>query len=137
KNLPTSSLQLRVLRLGSLQDGDVGVGVLPEGEEVQIGSASFRAIALEGVGAGEAEASKRPQWEVHDGAAMVEKLLELGRRRAAIVQHQVSLATHIDWAEKTLKSRRLTQFIRGGRLQQIHDLAWILALQFNSRPDAR
>ena len=30
----TGSLQLRVLRLGLLQDGDVGVGVFPEGEEV-------------------------------------------------------------------------------------------------------
>jgi hypothetical protein len=28
------SLQLRVLRLGFLQDGDVGVGVFPEGEEI-------------------------------------------------------------------------------------------------------
>jgi hypothetical protein len=31
-------LQLRVLRLGLLQDGDVGVGVFPEGEEVFVGS---------------------------------------------------------------------------------------------------
>ena len=28
------SLHLRVLHLGLLQDGDVGVGVFPEGEEV-------------------------------------------------------------------------------------------------------
>jgi len=30
-------LQLRVLRLGFLQDGDVGVGVFPEGEEIFVG----------------------------------------------------------------------------------------------------
>jgi hypothetical protein len=30
-------LQLRVLRLGFLQEGDVGVGVFPEGEEVFVG----------------------------------------------------------------------------------------------------
>jgi hypothetical protein len=29
-------LQLRVLRLGLLQDGDVGVGVFPESEEVLV-----------------------------------------------------------------------------------------------------
>jgi hypothetical protein len=29
-------LQLRVLRFGFLQDGDVGVGVFPEGEEILI-----------------------------------------------------------------------------------------------------
>src|ERR1039458_2073341 len=30
--------QLRVLRFGFFQDGDVGVGVFPEGEEVFVGS---------------------------------------------------------------------------------------------------
>jgi hypothetical protein len=30
-------LQLRVLGLGLLQDGDVGVGVFPEGEEISVG----------------------------------------------------------------------------------------------------
>ena len=33
--------QLCVLRLGFLQDGDVGVGVFPEREEVLIGGAGF------------------------------------------------------------------------------------------------
>jgi hypothetical protein len=42
----TGLLQLRVLRLGLLQDGDVGVGVFPEGKEVLIGGASFRGAAL-------------------------------------------------------------------------------------------
>jgi hypothetical protein len=30
-------LQLRVLGLGFLQDGNVGVGVFPEGEEIFVG----------------------------------------------------------------------------------------------------
>jgi hypothetical protein len=30
-------LQLRVLRFGLLQDGDVGIGVFPEGEEIFVG----------------------------------------------------------------------------------------------------
>jgi hypothetical protein len=33
----TNLLQPRVLRFGLLQDGDVGVGVLPEGEEIFVG----------------------------------------------------------------------------------------------------
>ena len=36
--LSVGLLQVRVLRLGLLQDGDVGVGVLPEGKEVLVGS---------------------------------------------------------------------------------------------------
>jgi hypothetical protein len=31
------SLKLRVLRFGFLEDGDVGVGVFPEGEEIVVG----------------------------------------------------------------------------------------------------
>jgi hypothetical protein len=34
-------LQLRVLRLGFFQDGNVGVGVLPQIEEPQIGARAF------------------------------------------------------------------------------------------------
>src|ERR1700726_4165064 len=37
-------LQLRVLRLGFLQDGDVGVGVFPEREEFLILDAGLRGI---------------------------------------------------------------------------------------------
>ena len=38
-------LQLLVLRLGFLQDGDVGVGVFPEGKEVLIGCFRFGDVA--------------------------------------------------------------------------------------------
>ena len=34
-------LQLLILRLGFFQDGDVGVGIFLEGEEVLIGGTSF------------------------------------------------------------------------------------------------
>ena len=47
--------QLRVLDLGLLQDGDVGVGVLPECEEVLIGRAGLGSVSLQHIGAGEAE----------------------------------------------------------------------------------
>jgi hypothetical protein len=48
-------LQLRVLRLGFLQDGDVGVGVFPEREEILIGSLGFGGVSREGIRAGELE----------------------------------------------------------------------------------
>ena len=41
------SFQLRVFVLGFLQNGDVGIGVFPEVEKLQVGGASFRTIALE------------------------------------------------------------------------------------------
>jgi hypothetical protein len=43
-------LQLRVLRLSLLQNGDVGVGVLPESEEVLISSLGLRGISRQSEG---------------------------------------------------------------------------------------
>ena len=65
------SLQLRVLRLGFLQDGDVGVGVFPERQEILIGGFRFSGIAREGIATGEAEMRKSTQRVVQHDAAMV------------------------------------------------------------------
>ncbi len=56
---PIYSLQLRVLRLGLLQDGDVGVGIFPEGKKILIGGAGFGRIPLKRVGASKAELRQR------------------------------------------------------------------------------
>jgi hypothetical protein len=39
-------LQLRVLRLGLLQDGNIGVGVFPQGEKILVGSLGLCGVAL-------------------------------------------------------------------------------------------
>jgi hypothetical protein len=41
-----------------LQDGDVGVGVFPQGEQIFIGGAGFGGVAGEDVGTGKAEMRK-------------------------------------------------------------------------------
>jgi hypothetical protein len=60
RELSKESLQLGVLRFGFLQDGDVGVGILPQREEIIVGGASLRAIARQGVGACDAKMRERP-----------------------------------------------------------------------------
>ena len=50
-----SLLQSRVLCFGLLQDGDVGVGVFPECEEILKRGASFAGVALHSIGAGQAQ----------------------------------------------------------------------------------
>jgi hypothetical protein len=45
-------LQPRVLRLGFFQDGNVGVGVFPEREEILIRRLGFGGVALHGIGSG-------------------------------------------------------------------------------------
>jgi hypothetical protein len=44
-------LQFRVLGFGLFQDGDVGVGVFPEREEILIGGTGFSEVALHCKGA--------------------------------------------------------------------------------------
>ena|SRR5437667_12638587 len=80
-------LQLRVLRLGFLQDGDVGVGIFPEREEVLIGSAALGSFARERIGTGEAEMGERAQRKVDDNATVVEDLLKLGNSGSSVVCH--------------------------------------------------
>src|SRR5438132_14168745 len=62
--------------LGFPQDGDVGVGVFPEGEEVLILGTSFGSVTGESVGAGEADLGDRTGREVDHDAAVVEKPLK-------------------------------------------------------------
>jgi hypothetical protein len=57
-------LQLRVFRLGLLQNGDVWVGVFPQCQEILIGGTGFGCVALQGVGAGEAKVGKAPIGEL-------------------------------------------------------------------------
>jgi hypothetical protein len=49
-------LQLRILCLCLFEDGDVGIGVFPEREEILIGGTGFDRVALHGIGTGQTEA---------------------------------------------------------------------------------
>ena len=48
-------LQLRVLRLGLLQDRQIRVSIFPGGEDVLVGELGLGAVALLGIGAGDAK----------------------------------------------------------------------------------
>ena len=81
-------LQLRVLRFGLLQDGDVGVGIFPEREEIFVGGecadaggigiCALRRLGLQGVGTSYSQMRQRSRPAVPDDAAVVENLLKLG-----------------------------------------------------------
>ena len=79
-------MQLRVLRFGLSQDGDVGVGVFPEGEEVLVSGFCFGTIALHRVAASQAEMGKGTQREVHDDATVIHELLKLSGCSGSIVR---------------------------------------------------
>ena len=62
-------LQLRVFSLGLFVDGNVGVGVFPEGEEVLIRGFRFGGVALHGVSATELKMGKSADGRVRHNAA--------------------------------------------------------------------
>ena len=70
-------LQLGVLRFSLLQDGDVGIGIFPEGKEILVSGTRRRFIAGKRSGASQAEMRQRNQWKIHDHAGMIEDLLKL------------------------------------------------------------
>jgi hypothetical protein len=70
--------QLRVLGLGFFKDGNIGVGLPPEREEVLIGNSCFGSVALQGVGATKLKMGKCTDGCIHNHTAMVEYFLKLG-----------------------------------------------------------
>ena len=61
-----------------LEDGDAGVGVFPQREEILIRGAGFGGVALQHIGAGQAEMGERAGRTIPQEAAMVEDFLEFG-----------------------------------------------------------
>src|SRR5438445_9483666 len=98
-------LEFRVLRLGLLQDGDVGIGVFPECEEIfvsgerqdagGIGIRALRGSCLQGVGTSHSQMRQRPRPAVPDDAAVIENFLKFGGGRVALARSQIGLAPHI------------------------------------------
>jgi hypothetical protein len=75
------SIHRGVFGFGLLQDGDVRVGVFPEGEEVLIGSLCSGAVALHRVGSTELEMRQCANRLVHNDAGVVNDLLKLSGPR--------------------------------------------------------
>src|SRR5216683_826783 len=127
-------MQLRVLRLGFLQDGDVGVGVFPEGEEVLVCALRFDGVVREGVGTGQSQMRQCADEIVLHHAGVVENLLELGGGSAALVRRQISLATQINGVERDIPKDR-PEFIGRSRDECFEGLVGSAALESSGRVD--
>src|SRR5208283_5517580 len=102
------SPQLHVLRLGLLQDRDVGVGVFPQGEKVLVGSFRLGSVALQGVGATKAKMCQRTDGFVHHDSTMVEDFLKLGGGFATLMHGQIGLTAY----EDRIQGERETSYAR-------------------------
>jgi len=72
------SPQFRVLGFGGFVDGDVGVGLFPEREEIFVGGFGFGAFACHHVGSAQLQVRQCADGFVLHNPAMVEDFLKLG-----------------------------------------------------------
>ena len=101
-------LQLGVLRLGLLQDGNVGVGVFPKREEIFVGGKpphasgigirTLRGLRLQSVRPSHSQMRQSSRPAIPDDPAVVENLLKLGGS-TALSGCQVCLAAYVNVIE--------------------------------------
>jgi len=102
-------LQLRVLGFGLLKDGDVGVGVFPEGEEVFVGGerpdaggvgiGTLRGSRLQSIGTSQAQMRQGSCPAVPDSTAVIEDFLELGGGSDALSSSDVCFTMNVGWVK--------------------------------------
>ena len=73
----TELLQLRVLRLRLLKDGNVWIGVLPQRQKILVRGACFGCVSLHRVGTSQLEMGQCADRFIQNNAAMVENFLKL------------------------------------------------------------
>src|ERR1700686_4743237 len=86
-------------------------------EEVLVCCHGLFFIGGKGIRPGQGEVRENAEHPVHYSTAMVHNLLELGRRRRAILHHQVSLSAQVCRVQETTPETA-RKFVWGGGLQQ-------------------
>jgi hypothetical protein len=137
RDLQPRSLKLRVLSLGLFQDGNVLVGVSPQGEEILIGSTGFVGMPLQCVCAGEAEMGEYEERVVRDHGGVGEKFLKLCCRFGTLMEKQIRLPANVHGIKIGPKFdvRHLAQFVRSCGLEKLDGLGGVTAVDFNGCSD--
>jgi hypothetical protein len=86
-------LHLRVLRLGLVEDGDIGVGVLPKREEILIGRACFSGVPLHYVSAGHTDTCQSTNGVVEYNTSVIKNLLKLRHGLDRLTSREIRLAS--------------------------------------------
>jgi hypothetical protein len=93
----TNSFQPPILGFGLLQDGDVGVGVFPEVEELLIPLFRFSGVARKCVSTPDLKMSQCSGHRILHDTAVIQYLLKLYDRCGTVVGQEQSLAADICW----------------------------------------
>src|SRR5579864_7834661 len=138
-------LQLRVLRFGFFQDGNVGVGVFPQRKKIFVGGErpnaggigirvlplSVKSFRLQSVRTSYSEMRQRSRPAVPHDAAVVEYLLKLGGGSTALSGCQVRLSAYVHMIEARNigDEPNLPQLDRGSSLKSIQGGSRVLFVQ--------
>jgi hypothetical protein len=130
----TGTIAASCTQLWRHEDGDLGIGVLPQREEILIGRLGFGGVALHGIGARQAQARQRAERAVDHYAPTIEKLPELGCSRSSLAQQQIRLAARIDGVHHCADHGigvRVPQLVGSCDLKYLDSFRRILAIDFD------
>src|SRR5262249_6360189 len=128
------SLQFGVFSFGLLQDGDVRVGVFPEGEEILISSARMGLVACQGVRARQSQMRQCRDWGIPNNLAMLKDLMKFYGRFFSLARIQVRLPSNVHGNQTV--SAEITQLIRN-TLQRSQGARRVLSGEFNHASNRR
>src|ERR1700719_1285295 len=121
----TELMQLCVFSFCFFEDGDVWIGVFPQGKKILIRGAALGSVALHRVGAAQLEMGQRADRFIQNNASMVEDFLKLCCRFATSVRRKIGFSPYVDRIQiRTVVKPKSRQpaFIRGSDLKSIKRL---------------
>jgi hypothetical protein len=127
-----SSLQAGGFGFCGDKDGDIEVGVFPEGEEIVVGGASLRGVAEQGIGAGKTKVRECAGFTRTYSPTMFENFLKLGGSSGALVCRELRLRSDVNGVQATSEGV-VRQFIGNGATKELNALCGILADEFDLR----
>src|SRR5271166_2722772 len=102
------SFQLGVFGFRGDEDGNAGVGVFPQSQEILIRCSGLGRITLKRIGTGDTQMRQRADWGIQDHAAMVDDFLEFRCRLLAAMGREVGFASQVS-GQKVVKQARLAE----------------------------
>jgi len=120
-------LELGVSGLGFLEDGDIGVCVFPQGEEILIGYAALGGVARKSVGTRQAQTRQRVEGRNRIDTTVVKDLAELDGGLRAVPRTEVGQAPNIDGG----KLCETSELIGARRAKQLNGFGGVAAPDFD------
>jgi len=127
-------LQLCVLRFGLPQDGDVGVGVFPEREEILVCQLTLGGVARTDAGAAQLQSRHRTHGIADRQTLVIKDFLKFGRGFGTLIHRQICQTAHVNWIQSSEVGveieRRHAELVGAIAMQEID---WSLRVLFANR----